>query len=105
DRVIPLLLALSAILAGCGGLLPQGVELIEGPVNGLRVRVGAKTAAIYGDSRESPPPADAVLFTHHRRDVVWAGRALARSGAETIGPEAERRLFEQTDAFWREYAA
>lgn len=99
-----MVLALLAGSVGCRGPLPSGVELIEGPVNGLRITVSGKTAAIYGDPREDPPPTDAVLFTHHRRDVVWAGRALAAAGAATIAPEAERKLFEQTEAFWREYS-
>lgn len=94
----------SALLPGCGGPLPPDVELVSGPVNGLRIRSGDRTLAVYGDPREAPPPVDAVLFTHHRRDVVWAGRALAEAGAETVAPEAERKLFEQVDAFWREYS-
>jgi len=103
-RSLLILVAFAAFWVGCGGPLPSGVELIEGPVNGLRIERDGKTVAVYGDPRPQPSPADAVLFTHHRRDVVWAGRALAESGAETIAPEAERKLFEEVDAYWREYS-
>ncbi|MBI1357150.1 MAG: MBL fold metallo-hydrolase [Acidobacteria bacterium] len=100
-------LALAALLPSCSSKdspLPAGAELIEGPVNGLRIEREGKTVAIYGDPREQPPPADAVLFTHHRRDVVWAGRKLVEAGAQAMGPAAEQKLFEQTDAFWAEYS-
>ena len=102
-----LLTILTAALLGCSAAdspLPPGAELIEGAVNGLRLERDGASIAIYGDPRENPPPVSAVLFTHHRRDVVWAGRSLARAGAEVIAPAAERKLFEETAAFWAEYS-
>jgi glyoxylase-like metal-dependent hydrolase (beta-lactamase superfamily II) len=44
-----------------------------------------------------------VLFTHHRRDAVWAGEPLVRKGAQAVAPEAERDLFENVDQFWTRY--
>ena len=42
-----------------------------------------------------------VLFTHHRRDVVWAGRQLADKGAKAVVPAAEAAAFTQVEDFWR----
>ena len=106
--LVALVLALAC--AGCGGSgpessgLPAGVTLIPGPVNGLILESGGERTAVYGDPREAPEPVAAVLFTHHRRDVAWAGRRLVEQGAEAVGPAAERALFEDVDAYWSEYA-
>jgi glyoxylase-like metal-dependent hydrolase (beta-lactamase superfamily II) len=82
------------------GQLPDGVELVRGPVNGLRV---GDATVVYGDPVAGARPADRVLFTHSRRDVVWAGAGLVRDGADAIVPAAERRSFEDPDGFWREF--
>ena len=47
--------------------------------------------------------AEKVLFTHARRDVVWAGRALVANGAEAVVPEREKQLFTDPAQFWEHY--
>ena len=84
--------------------ITKDVEVIRGPVNGVRISRGGKSLAIYGDPRENPPPAEKVLFTHYRRDVVWAGRELAGGGAEAVYPGAEEPLFTGVREFWSKYS-
>ncbi len=74
--------------------LAPSVDVVRGPVNGLLLRRGEKTIAIYGDPRPGAR-AEQVLFTHNRRDVVWAGRALVRGGAAAVVPGAEAESFAQ----------
>jgi len=62
-----------------------GVPVVLGPVNGVLIERNGQTLSIYGDPRPSPGHASLVLFTHHRRDVVWAGRALAARGKVSSG--------------------
>jgi len=84
-------------------ILP-GLEVIHGPVNGVRIRKHGKEIAVYGDPRAEAPPAEMVLFTHHRRDVVWAGRRLVENGARSVVPAGEAELFSNPAAFWRRFA-
>ena len=62
-------------------IVVPGIEVIRGPVNGVQIERNGRRLLVYGDPREEPAAADAVLFTHHRRDVVWAGRGLVSGGA------------------------
>ena len=55
------------------------VSVVHGPVNGVLIQRPGETLAIYGDPRPEPAMARQVLFTHYRRDVVWAGRRLVES--------------------------
>ncbi len=64
------------------------VVVVHGPVNGVIVSAGVKPFAIYGDPRAKAAPVSRVLFTHHRRDVAWAGRAQVENGAEALVPAA-----------------
>src|SRR5215470_7505441 len=83
--------------------ITASVSVVRGAVNGALVERGAKTLAIYGDPRSAPSAASMVLFTHHRRDVVWAGRGLISHGAQAVGPEAEKPLFSGVVEFWDRY--
>ena len=83
--------------------IANGVSVVRGPVNGVLVERNGETLAVYGDPRPQPGRAAQVLFTHHRRDVVWAGRALVKSGAKPVGPEAEKDLFNDASQFWERY--
>ncbi|MFH1744309.1 MAG: MBL fold metallo-hydrolase [bacterium] len=78
-------------------------EVIEGAVNGALIHHNGKTLAVYGDPREKPATVDTVLFTHHRRDVVWAGRELVRNGAKAVVPAREANLFTEADKFWADF--
>src|SRR6266496_68141 len=79
------------------------VSVVSGPVNGVLVERQGETIAIYGDPRPQPARASTVFFTHHRRDVVWAGRALVSRGAKAVAPQAEKDLFIGVANFWDRY--
>ena len=80
------------------------VSVVHGPVNGVLIQRKGETVAIYGDPRPEPAKARQVLFTHYRRDVVWAGRRQVETkGAEAVAPEAEKRLFTDVAPFWEHY--
>ncbi len=92
-------LIVSAMTAGAGPL-PSGVRFLPGPVNGLLVR---DKVLVYGDAAGRVKAPRYVLFTHARRDVVWAGAPVVARGASAVAPERERALFENPGAFWTEY--
>jgi glyoxylase-like metal-dependent hydrolase (beta-lactamase superfamily II) len=98
-------ITLALALAGCGprGPLPSGVTFVEGTVNAVIVESDGRRAVIYGDPRPEPEGAEAVLLTHHRRDVVWAARPLIDGGAKVYAPAGERALLEDVDSYWQAY--
>lgn len=79
------------------------VSVVYGPVNGVLIQRNGETLTVYGDPRPEPAKARQVLFTHHRRDVVWAGRRLVETGAAAVAPEAEKTLFTDVGPFWEHY--
>ncbi|MHC4521324.1 MAG: MBL fold metallo-hydrolase, partial [Planctomycetota bacterium] len=81
--------------------LSSSVRLVKGPVNGAFVERGGHVLAIYGDPSQSPAKADMVLFTHSRRDVVWAGRHLVEHGAQSVVPASEASAFTDAREFWK----
>jgi glyoxylase-like metal-dependent hydrolase (beta-lactamase superfamily II) len=85
--------------------LPPGIAFHPGPANGLLLSRDGHTLAIYGDPARNPASAEMVLFTHHRREAVWHGIPLARRGAQAVVPAAERALFEDPAAAWRDFNA
>src|SRR5579883_959801 len=95
-------LSIAAMAAPADHVAP-GVTFVPGAVNGVLVERKDGTIAIYGDPRPRPARVRSVLFTHHRRDVVWAGRELVRNGAEAIAPEAEKDRFTGVRDFWEQY--
>jgi glyoxylase-like metal-dependent hydrolase (beta-lactamase superfamily II) len=92
--------AAASIAAAEVETIGAGLTFIRGPVNGARIERAGKTLAAYGDPRDDPAPVDMVLFTHTRRDVVWAGAPLIRKGARAVVPAAEASLFGDPGAFW-----
>ncbi len=83
--------------------ITQGLQVVRGAVNGVLIQRDGKTLAVYGDPRENPHPVDMVLFTHHRRDVVWAGRTLVATGAKAVVPAAEVAEFSDIRQFWSSF--
>lgn len=79
------------------------VRLLPGPVNGVSIERDGHCLIVYGDPSGTVQQADIVLFTHSRRDVVWAGRDLVRRGAKAIVPAAEASAFTKPDEFWRDF--
>jgi glyoxylase-like metal-dependent hydrolase (beta-lactamase superfamily II) len=80
-----------------------GLQFVPGPVNGAWLARNGKRLAVYGDPREQATTADLVLFTHHRRDVVWAGQHLLTQGARAVVPAAEVEQFTEVRRFWSEF--
>lgn len=104
------LILLVAIAPGQGQCLQITTEtigkdltVVHGAVNGVLLNRQGKRLAVYGDPRPKASDVDVVLFTHHRRDVVWAGRPLVEQGARAVVPASEESLFTQVDTFWSEY--
>jgi len=83
---------------------PQGtlVNVVPGAVNGVCIERNGRRLVIYGDPQQRWKTADMVLFTHSRRDVVWAGQALVKDGAKCIVPGAEAERFAEAEKVWTE---
>jgi glyoxylase-like metal-dependent hydrolase (beta-lactamase superfamily II) len=98
-RTVALAFAISTVCTW-GAALPAGARFLPGPVNGLLIE---GKVLVYGDSGARVKSVPNVLFTHARRDVVWAGSPLVERGAAAIVPERERALFEDPATFWADY--
>lgn len=83
--------------------LGPSVRLVQGPVNGALVERSGHLLAIYGDPGQTLANADMVLFTHSRRDVVWAGRRLVERGAKSVVPASEAAAFTDAADFWKDF--
>ena len=106
-RIVLIAGALSVCLGPRGSFCPaasrqlsEHVRLIDGPVNGVVVERGGRRLVVYGASTGTIDGVERVLFTHSRRDIVWAGRKLAEGGAESIVPLGEVDKFNKVDDFW-----
>ncbi|HUF24013.1 MAG TPA: MBL fold metallo-hydrolase [Vicinamibacterales bacterium] len=80
------------------------LTVIGGAVNGALLDRDGAILSIGGDPRPNPAAAERVLFTHHRRDMIWAGRELANRGALVVVPEKERNSFTDVRSFWTSFA-
>jgi glyoxylase-like metal-dependent hydrolase (beta-lactamase superfamily II) len=96
-RWIPAALLLLSSALSCGRppdapeiQLTPSLRILRAAVNGALIERGGRQLAIYGDPRPEPVQVEQVLFTHHRRDVVWAGRRLVERGAKAVVPAAEQ---------------
>ena len=83
--------------------LGQDLTVVYGAVNGATLHRNEKILAIYGDPENTTQRVDTVLFTHHRRDVVWAGRKLVEHGARAVVPAQEAELFAHPEIFWSKF--
>jgi len=104
--VIAVLLALP--LAGKAGTetviqLSEHVSLIPGPVNGVSIEKDNARLVVYGDPTGKIEDAEMTLFTHSRRDVVWAGRKLVENGATAVAPDGDVGNFTNVEQFWNEF--
>lgn len=104
---ILILLSLSFLLPATADVTTETIgaklQVLRGDVNGARLERNGKALFIYGDPREKPDSADTVLFTHHRRDVAWAGRALVAAGAKAVVPAGELADFAEVNTFWSDF--
>jgi glyoxylase-like metal-dependent hydrolase (beta-lactamase superfamily II) len=79
--------------------------LIRGDINGALIHSGEDGESrliVYGDPADVVSDADLVLFTHARRDVVWAGQDLVARGAKAIVPLSASGFFTGVDTFWND---
>ncbi|OHB63509.1 MAG: hypothetical protein A2168_04565 [Planctomycetes bacterium RBG_13_50_24] len=83
--------------------LSEHVSLIPGPVNGISIEKDNTRLVVYGDPAGKIEDAELVLFTHSRRDVVWAGRQLIENGAMAVVPESDVGNFTNVEKFWNEF--
>jgi len=108
-RLVPVLLAVLAIHSSAAAQstarLSPSVRLLPGAINGVAVERDGRTLVVYGDPSGTIRQADMVLFTHARRDVVWAGRDLVERGAGAVVPAAEAEAFTKATEFWNRFVA
>ena len=83
--------------------LSEHVSLIPGPVNGVSIEKDNTRLVIYGDPIGEIEDAEMVLFTHSRRDVVWAGRKLVVNGVSAVIPDGDVDHFNNVERFWNEF--
>jgi len=83
--------------------LSDHVSLIPGPVNGVSIESDNARLVIYGDPAGKIENAEMVLFTHSRRDVVWAGLGLVKRGAKAVVPDVDAGNFTNVEKFWNEF--
>ena len=81
---------------------PAPFEVVPGAVNAVTIERGGARLAVYSAAKEQRP-AQLVLLTHHRRDVLAGGRAAVDRGAKAVAPAAERRLIEAPAEYWNEF--
>ncbi len=95
------LLFLSSIPYLYSQQLSPSVRISLGAVNGVFIQRNGKTLVVYGDSNRELKKAEMVLFTHFRRDVIWAGRDLIKKGSLAIAPFEQKAYFIKADSIWK----
>jgi glyoxylase-like metal-dependent hydrolase (beta-lactamase superfamily II) len=101
--IVPILFAADQSCANTVIQLSEHVSLIPGPVNGVSIEKDNSRLVIYGDPAGKIESAGTVLFTHSRRDVVWAGRKLVENGATAVVPDGDVENFTNVEKFWNEF--
>lgn len=79
------------------------LSVVPGAINGVCIERSGHRLVIYGDPKQRWKTADMVLFTHSRRDVVWAGQSLLQNGARCVAPAGEVDQFTGVEKFWTEF--
>ena len=100
-----LLFSVYILIHACSGPTTEispNLELIRGDINGAIIKSGRNRLVVYGDPSDVLSQADMVLFTHARRDVIWAGKNLVMKGAKAIVPYGASALFTAVDSFWKD---
>ena len=83
--------------------ITKSVRIRSGAVNGVLIEKNGKNLVVYGDPKDDIKHAEMVLFTHFRRDVVWAGRNLVQNGSLAVIPAKEKAYFLKGDSIWQNY--
>jgi len=102
----PWFLLLAVLLIQCtdSQKLSERVRISSGAVNGVIIEKNGNKLVVYGDPDDEIKKADMVLFTHFRRDVIWAGRNLVDRGALAVVPNDEKAYFIRGDSIWTNFA-
>jgi glyoxylase-like metal-dependent hydrolase (beta-lactamase superfamily II) len=96
-------LSIGAYPARAAGEQSTLVGVVQGAINGACIERNGHRAIVYGDPQQRWKTADMVLFTHSRRDVVWAGQSLVQNGAQCIVPAGEVEQFTEAEKFWTQF--
>jgi len=83
--------------------ISESVRFSSGAVNGVFIEKNGKNLVVYGDPGGGIKKAEMVLFTHFRRDVIWAGRSLVQNGAVAVVPAGEKSYFIKGDSIWTKF--
>ena len=84
--------------------ISKSVRISAGAINGVFIKKSGKTLVVYGDPKDEIKKSEMVLFTHFRRDVVWAGRNLLKEGSLAIAPAEEKAYFTRGDSIWTNFS-
>ncbi len=98
-----LVLFFCSVLLANSQQLSQSVRVISGAVNGVSIERYGRKLVVYGDPKEELKESEVVLFTHFRRDVIWAGRKLVENGSQAVAPYQERDYFTNPASFWQDF--
>ena len=83
--------------------ISKSLWVSAGAVNGVFIEKNGKKLVVYGDPDNELKMADLTLFTHFRRDVIWAGRNLVAKGSPAVVPIGEKAYFTRGDSIWRQF--
>jgi glyoxylase-like metal-dependent hydrolase (beta-lactamase superfamily II) len=100
--LLPFMYLLIQACSGPTSEISPNLTLIRGDINGAIIKSGRNSLVVYGDPAQVLPSAEMVLFTHARRDVIWAGKDLVMKGAKAIVPSNVSNLFTRIDSFWND---
>jgi len=82
--------------------ISESIRISQRAVNGVFVKRNGALLVVYGDPENKIKRADMVLFTHFRRDVIWAGRELVQNGSQAVIPAEEKSFFTRVDSVWEQ---
>jgi len=80
--------------------ITKSVWICSGDVNGVYIHRNGEKLVIYGDPDDMIKKTEKVLFTHYRRDVIWAGQKLVQKGSLAVIPAQEKPYFTRVDSIW-----
>lgn len=79
--------------------LPEGISFIPGPTNAVSIESNGKRAVLYGGKG----PAELVLLTHARRDLIEAIRPATKSAAQVVASKGSKEHLENAEQFWENF--
>ena len=99
-RILILLISLVLLKCSDSQTISESVRISQKAVNGVFVKRNGSTLVVYGDPDNKIKRSDMVLFTHFRRDVIWAGTNLVQNGSQAVVPVEEKAFFTRGDSLW-----